>query len=179
MRSVNALARALRHYHFAGDGCLDEEDERPLIKLAGAGINRADLLQVEGHHPPPPGAPDTPGLECAGTVAAVGAAVTEARVGDGVCALLAGGGYAEYAVASEACLLPVPKGVSPVDAGGLAEVYFTVWSNVFDTVHLKPGESFLVHGGSIEALSDGPGKGATFNLVIPIQIAEERARAYG
>jgi NADPH2:quinone reductase len=119
-----------------------------LIKVAGAGINRADLLQVEGHHPPPPGAPETPGLEASGTVVAVGSGVKGYREGDAVCALLPGGGYAEYALASEACILPVPKSVSLRDAGGLPEVYFTVWSNVFDTVHLKPGETFLVHGGS-------------------------------
>ena len=119
-----------------------------LIKVAGAGVNRADLLQVEGHHPPPPGAPETPGLEASGTIVAVGPDVSDFRVGDPVCALLPGGGYAEYAIATEPCLLPVPKGVCLRDAGGLPEVYFTVWSNVFDTVRLKPGETFLVHGGS-------------------------------
>jgi NADPH2:quinone reductase len=119
-----------------------------LMKVAGAGINRADLLQVQGHHPPPQGAPETPGLEASGTIVAVGPGVTTHRVGDSVCALLPGGGYAQYTLASEACLLPIPKGVSLRDAGGLPEVYFTVWSNVFDTVHLKPGESFMVHGGS-------------------------------
>src|SRR6186997_2638982 len=102
-----------------------------LIKVAGAGVNRADLLQVEGHHPPPPGAPDTPGLEASGTVVAVDQAVSGIREGDEVCVLLTGGGYAEYAVASALCTLPVPKGVSLKDAGGLPEVYFTVWSNVF------------------------------------------------
>ena len=119
-----------------------------LIKVATAGVNRADLLQVQGHHPPPAGAPETPGLECSGTVVALDQAVTGFREGDGVCALLAGGGYAQYAVASALCTLPVPAGVSVEDAGGLAEVYFTVWSNVFDTARLRPGESFLVHGGT-------------------------------
>lgn len=119
-----------------------------LFKVATAGVNRADLLQVDGHHPPPPGAPDTPGLEASGTVIAVGPDITSVRTGDAICALLPGGGYAQYALASEACVLPVPKSVSIEDAGGLPEVYFTVWSNVFDTVRLKPGESFLVHGGS-------------------------------
>jgi putative PIG3 family NAD(P)H quinone oxidoreductase len=119
-----------------------------LFKVAGAGVNRADLLQVQGHHPPPPGAPETPGLEASGAVVAVGEGVSGFRAGDAVCALLPGGGYAEYAIATEANLLPIPKGVSPRDAGGLPEVYFTVWSNVFDTVRLKPGETFLVHGGS-------------------------------
>lgn len=119
-----------------------------LIKVATAGVNRADLLQVQGHHPPPAGAPDTPGLECSGTVVAMDQAVTGFREGDKVCALLPGGGYAEYAVASALCTLPVPAGVTVEDAGGLPEVYFTVWSNVFDTARLRPGESFLVHGGS-------------------------------
>jgi NADPH2:quinone reductase len=119
-----------------------------LIKVAAAGVNRADLLQVAGHHPPPPGAPDTPGLEASGTVVAVDQAVTDIREGDEVCVLLGGGGYAEYVVASALCTLPVPKGVSLIDAGGLPEVYFTVWSNVFDTARLKHGEDFLVHGGS-------------------------------
>ena len=119
-----------------------------LIRVAAAGVNRADLLQVEGHHPPPAGAPDTPGLEASGTVVAVDQTVSGIREGDEVCVLLPGGGYAEYAIASALCTLPVPKGVSLKDAGGLPEVYFTVWSNVFDTARLKPGEAFLVHGGS-------------------------------
>lgn len=119
-----------------------------LIKVAAAGVNRADLLQVEGRHPPPPGAPETLGLEASGTVVAVDPSVTDVREGDAVCALLPGGGYAEYALASALCTLPVPQGVSLTDAGGLPEVYFTVWSNVFDVARLRPGESFLVHGGS-------------------------------
>jgi len=119
-----------------------------LIKVKAAGVNRADLLQVLGHHPPPPGAPSAPGLEAAGTIVALGSGVSGWKVGDDICALLPGGGYAEYAIATEPCCLPVPKAVSLTDAGGLPEVYFTVWSNVFDTARLKPGESFLVHGGS-------------------------------
>jgi NADPH2:quinone reductase len=119
-----------------------------LIKVKSAGVNRADLLQVMGNHPPPPGAPSTPGLEAAGTVAELGPGVSGWKVGDEICALLTGGGYAEYAIATEPCSLPVPKGVPLLDAGGLPEVYFTVWSNVFDTARLGPGESFLVHGGS-------------------------------
>jgi NADPH2:quinone reductase len=119
-----------------------------LIKVKAAGVNRADLLQVLGRHPPPAGAPDTPGLEAAGTVAAVGAGVSGWKVGDEICALLNGGGYAEYAIAAEPCCLPAPKNVSLLDAGGVPEVYFTVWSNVFDVARLQPGETFLVHGGS-------------------------------
>ena len=119
-----------------------------LIKVKSAGVNRADLLQVLGHHPPPPGAPATPGLEAAGTIAELGRGVSGWKVGDEICALLGGGGYADYAIATEPCCLPVPKGVSLTDAGGLPEVYFTVWSNVFDVARLQPGETFLVHGGS-------------------------------
>ncbi len=119
-----------------------------LIKVKAAGVNRADLLQVLGHHPPPAGAPATPGLEAAGTIVALGSGILGWKVGDDVCALLPGGGYAEYAIATEPCCLPVPKGVSLTDAGGVPEVYFTVWSNVFDTARLRPGETFLVHGGS-------------------------------
>ena len=115
-----------------------------LIKVKSAGVNRADLLQVMGNHPPPAGAPATPGLEAAGTVAELGRGVSGWKVGDQICALLPGGGYAEYALAPEPCCLPLPKGVSLVDAGGIPEVYFTVWSNVFDRAHLVPGETLLV-----------------------------------
>ena len=119
-----------------------------LIKVAAAGLNRADLLQVQGFYPPPPGAPETIGMEASGTVVAVGGDFSHWRVGDQVCALMPGGGYAEYAVAHEGSVLPVPKGVSLVDAAALPEAYFTVWTNVVDRARLAPGETFLVHGGS-------------------------------
>ena len=119
-----------------------------LIKVAAAGLNRADLLQTMGLYPPPPGAPATLGLEASGTVVALGTGVTQWRVGDQVCVLLAGGGYAQYCVADEGSALRVPAGVSLVDAAALPEAYFTVWTNVFDRCRLQPGESFLVHGGS-------------------------------
>ncbi len=119
-----------------------------LIKVAAAGLNRADLLQAMGGYPPPPGAPATLGMEVSGVVEAVGADVTAWKTGDPVCALIPGGGYAEYAVASQKCLLPVPKGVSLVDAAALPEVHFTVWTNLMDTARLKPGESVLIHGGT-------------------------------
>lgn len=119
-----------------------------LLKVAAAGINRADLLQAAGHYPPPPGAPATIGMEVSGTVVAVGEGMTKYKEGDEVCALLAGGGYAEYAIAYEECLLPIPKGVSLKDAAALPEVYFTVWANVFDACKLQGSETFLVHGGS-------------------------------
>ncbi len=119
-----------------------------LIKVAAAGLNRADLAQAMGAYPPPPGAPQTLGMEVSGTVEAVGAGVTQWKAGDAVCALIPGGGYAEYAVASEKSVLPVPRGVSPIDAAALPEVHFTVWTNLMDTARLKPGESVLIHGGS-------------------------------
>ena len=119
-----------------------------LIKVAAAGINRADILQRRGFYPPPPGAPNTPGLEAAGTVAALGAGVSGFAIGDEVCCLLAGGGYAEYCSAPAPQVLPVPKGLSMVEAGAVPETFFTVWTNVFDQAGLKSGERFLVHGGS-------------------------------
>lgn len=119
-----------------------------LVKTAAAGVNRADLLQAKGKYPPPPGAPLTLGLEISGEVAATGAAVTGWKAGDKLCALLPGGGYAQYALVAEECALPIPQGVSLVDAAGLPEAFFTVWTNLFDTARLANGDSVLVHGGS-------------------------------
>lgn len=119
-----------------------------LIKVSAAGLNHADMAQGAGRYPPPPGAPDTLGMEASGEVTEVGAGVTNYKVGDKVCALMGGGGYAEYAVASEKCLLPVPKGVSLIEAAALPEVHFTVWTNLMDAARLKRGESVLVHGGT-------------------------------
>ena len=119
-----------------------------LIKVAASGINRADILQAMGLYPPPPGTPETLGLEVSGVVTALGAGVENVREGDHVCALLSGGGYAEYAIAAQECVLPIPKGVDLVAAAALAETHFTVWTNLIDTARLKPGESVLIHGGS-------------------------------
>ncbi|HEY4942876.1 MAG TPA: NAD(P)H-quinone oxidoreductase [Rhizomicrobium sp.] len=119
-----------------------------LIKIAAAGLNRADLAQAMGMYPPPPGAPLTLGMECSGEVAELGVGVTGFATGDKVCALLGGGGYAEYVAVSEKLVLPVPQGVSLVDAAALPEVHFTVWTNLMDTARLKAGESVLIHGGS-------------------------------
>ncbi|MDX6806013.1 NAD(P)H-quinone oxidoreductase [Terrihabitans rhizophilus] len=119
-----------------------------LIKVHAAGINRPDVLQRLGKYEPPPGATDIPGLEVAGTIAALGEGVTEYAVGDRVCALLAGGGYAEYATAPVPQVLPIPEGLSFEEGAVLPETFFTVWSNVFDRGRLKEGETFLVHGGS-------------------------------
>jgi NADPH2:quinone reductase len=119
-----------------------------LIRVAGAGLNRADVVQARGAYPPPPGAPDTLGLEVSGTVEAVGQGVTVPKVGERVCALLAGGGYAEYVLASPLCLLPVPAAMDLVTAAALPEVHFTVWTNLMDAARLQPGETVLIHGGS-------------------------------
>lgn len=123
-----------------------------LIEVAAAGVNRADLLQLAGHHPPPPGAPDHPGLEVSGTVAALGDGVTRFQIGDRVCALLDGGGYASHALATADCTLRVPDGVSLVDAAALPEAMATVWSNLVHVGGLSAtdntGRTVLVHGGS-------------------------------
>ena len=119
-----------------------------LIKVAAAGVNRPDTMQRTGHYPVPPGASDIPGLELAGSIAALGEGVKEFRVGENVTALVAGGGYAEYCTAPAPQCLPFPKGMTAVEAASLPETFFTVWSNVFDRAGLKPGESFLVQGGS-------------------------------
>ena len=119
-----------------------------LIRVAAAGINRPDVMQRTGNYPPPPGAPDLPGLEVAGTVAALGSEVTDLAPGDKVCALVAGGGYAEYCAAPAPQCLPVPDGLDMTSAAALPETFFTVWTNVFDRGRLSAGEKFLVHGGS-------------------------------
>jgi len=122
-----------------------------LIRVAASGINRPDVLQRLGHYPAPPGASDIPGLEVAGVIEAGDAqAMAEAglKVGDRVCALVAGGGYAQWCVAPVGQCLPVPKGWSDTDAAGLPETFFTVWSNVFDRGRLQAGETILIQGGS-------------------------------
>jgi putative PIG3 family NAD(P)H quinone oxidoreductase len=118
-----------------------------LLDVAASAVNRADVMQRQGFYPPPPGAPPYPGLEASGRIAAVGGAVTGWQVGDEVCALLSGGGYAQRVAVPAGQLLPVPRGVSLVDAAALPEVACTVWSNVFMIGGLRAGETFLVHGG--------------------------------
>jgi len=119
-----------------------------LVRVAAAGVNRADALQRRGLYPMPPGATDIPGLECAGVVVALGGGTRRWQIGDRVCALLSGGGYAEYVnVPGEQCL-PIPPGVGLVDAGGLPETFCTVWTNVFERSGLQPGEVFLIQGGT-------------------------------
>jgi putative PIG3 family NAD(P)H quinone oxidoreductase len=119
-----------------------------LIKVAAAGVNRPDIFQRLGRYPPPPGASDIPGLEVAGTIEALGAGVRGWKIGDAVCALVAGGGYAEHCAAPAPQCLPVPRGLDAIAAAAVPETFFTVWTNVFDRGRLKAGESILVHGGS-------------------------------
>ena len=119
-----------------------------LVAVEAAGVNRPDVMQRQGLYPPPPGASDIPGLEIAGTVAALGDGVDAPAIGSRVCALVSGGGYAEYCAAPAPLCLPVPAGFDPVEAAALPETFFTVWTNVFDRARLAEGESLLVHGGS-------------------------------
>lgn len=136
-----------------------------VLDVVAAGVNRADVMQRQGNYPPPPGASELPGLECSGRISAVGPGVSGWNVGDEACALLAGGGYAEKVVVPTAQLLPVPAGVSLVDAGGLPEVACTVWSNLVLAAGLRSGQTLLVHGGSggigTHAIQVGKALGAT------------------
>jgi NADPH:quinone reductase len=119
-----------------------------LIKVVAAGINRPDVFQRQGNYAPPPGASDIPGLEVSGEIVGGDVAGSPFKIGDAVCALVAGGGYAEYCVAPVEQCLPIPKGLSMIEAAGLPETYFTVWSNIFDRGALKGQETLLVHGGA-------------------------------
>ena len=119
-----------------------------LIRVAAAGVNRPDVAQRQGKYPPPPGASDIPGLEVAGTIAALGPGVSAWKTGEEVCALVTGGGYAEFCAAPAAQCLPIPRGLSSAEAASLPETFFTVWVNVFDRARLAPGETLLVQGGS-------------------------------
>lgn len=119
-----------------------------LVQVAAAGVNRPDVLQRTGGYPPPPGASEIPGLEIAGVIVAAGSGTGRFSVGEKVCALVSGGGYAEYCLAPEASTLPVPEGLTTTEAAALPETFFTVWHNVFERGGLREGEWFLVHGGS-------------------------------
>jgi len=123
-------------------------DRQLLVKVAAAGVNRPDVAQRQGVYPPPPGAPDIPGLELAGEVVALGPGITRWKAGDRLTALVAGGGYAEYALVDEDLALPVPAGLSMIEAACLPETFFTVWTNVFERGALRHGEWLLIHGGS-------------------------------
>ena len=156
---MNSLPIHMRHVGVAGPGGAEvmhfatgplppigEHDA--LIQVEYAGVNRPDILQRAGSYAPPPTASPIMGLEVSGTIAATGAKVTQWKTGDAVCALTPGGGYAEYCAAPAAHCLPIPAGLSMLEAAGVPENFFTVWVNVFDTCKLKAGEKFLVHGGS-------------------------------
>jgi NADPH:quinone reductase len=136
-----------------------------LIRVAFAGVNRPDVAQRQGHYPPPPGASPYMGLEVSGVVAAMGAGVEQWQLGDTVCALCNGGGYAEYVTVPAGQALPVPKGLSLLQAAALPETYFTVWSNLFERAALVPGDTVLIHGGSsgigVTAIQLAKAKGAT------------------
>ncbi|HYE87108.1 MAG TPA: NAD(P)H-quinone oxidoreductase [Vicinamibacterales bacterium] len=119
-----------------------------LIDVAAAGVNRPDVIQRLGKYPPPPGASDIPGLEVSGVVAALGAEVTGWAIGDPICALVAGGGYAERAAVPHEQCLPLPKGLTAIQAAGIPETFFTVWTNVFQRGRLQAGETILIHGGT-------------------------------
>ncbi|WAC71072.1 NAD(P)H-quinone oxidoreductase [Roseateles sp. SL47] len=157
-----------------------------LIRVAAYGINRPDVLQRKGAYPPPPGASDLPGLEVAGVIEAGDAAALQAaglRVGDAVCALVAGGGYAELCVAPVAQCLPVPAGWSMEEAASLPETFFTVWSNVFERARLQPGETLLVHGGSsgigVTAIQLAKALGSTVLVTVGSEDKAQACRALG
>jgi NADPH2:quinone reductase len=151
-----------------------------LIEVAGAGVNRPDVIQRLGFYPPPPGAPDTMGLEVAGEVAALGTGAPRWKVGDQVTALLGGGGYAEYAVVDARHALPAPKGLSLVEAAGLPETVFTVFTNVFEGGRLKAGETLMVHGATsgIGVTAIQMGKAAGAKVIATGRGAEKAAHAF-
>jgi len=154
-----------------------------LIKVAATGINRPDLAQRAGLYPPPPGASDLPGLEAAGTVAALGTGVTGWKVGDAVCALTPGGSYAEYCTVPAPQCLPVPKGFDMLHAAALPENYFTVWHNLFERGQLKAGESVLIHGGAsgigTTAIQLAKAFGATVLTTVRTEAKAKAVRALG
>jgi NADPH2:quinone reductase len=156
MPVIPATMRCIDIPHFGGPEVLrlaERDTPRPgpgevLIKVVAAGVNRGDTVQRKGNYPPPPGASDIPGLEVSGTIAAVGEGVSEWQTGDLVCALLAGGGYAEYCTAPAPQCLPIPDGMSMEQAAALPEACFTVWTMLWQSGRLSPGETVLIHGGS-------------------------------
>lgn len=149
-----------------------------LIRVAAAGVNRPDVIQRQGHYPPPAGASDILGLEVAGVVTALGAGVADVAVGDAVCALVSGGGYAQYCTAAAACCLPIPRGYDMVRAAALPETFFTVWHNLFQRARLQPGETILVHGGSSGIGTTAIQLAKTFGArVLTTAGSEEKCRA--
>jgi len=145
MKVVEVINKSLQ---LATRSSPDYSTTEVLIKVVAAGVNRADIMQRKGIYPPPDGASDILGLEVSGIVEATGADVDSVKIGDRVCALLTGGGYAEYCVADAELCLPIPKEISFIQAAGIPEAFFTVWSNLFELAQIKGGDSLLVHGGS-------------------------------
>ncbi len=179
----------MRVIEMAGSGGADVlvESRRPrpepgstevLVKVTAAGVNGPDLKQRAGNYPPPPGASDLLGLEVSGEVVATGSDVTGWKAGDRICALTNGGGYAEYVAVEAGHCLPVPEGVDPVDAGGLCETFFTVWSNVFHGHEVPNGSLFLVHGGSGGIGSTAVQLGAAFGLRVFTTVGSADAQAF-
>jgi NADPH:quinone reductase len=152
-----------------------------LIRVAAAGVNRPDILQRRGMYPPPPGAPSVPGLEVAGAVVAVGEGVSREHLGQNVCALVAGGGYAEYCVAPFGQCLPVPPALSVIEAAAMPETLFTVWTNVFERGYAREGETILVHGGTsgIGTMAIALGKLFGLTVIVTAGSDEKCARARG
>jgi len=150
-----------------------------LIRVAAAGVNRPDVMQRRGLYPPPPGAPSIPGLEVAGTIVATGEGVAREMVGQAACALVPGGGYAEYAIAHADVCLPVPEGFSMVEAAALPETFFTVWTNLFQLGRARAGDAVLVHGGTsgIGTTAILLGKGFGLTVIVTAGSPEKCARA--
>lgn len=148
-----------------------------LVRVAAAGVNRPDVMQRQGKYPPPPGAPSVPGLEIAGEVVAVGEGVSAALIGERVCALIAGGGYAEYALAPAAQCLPVPEALSMVEAAALPETLFTVWTNLFERAFAVEGDTVLVHGGTSGIGTMAITLGNLFGLEVIVTVGSEEKRA--
>ncbi|NOQ35274.1 MAG: zinc-binding dehydrogenase [Methylococcaceae bacterium] len=152
--------------------------EQVLIKIAAAGINRPDIMQRQGLYPPPVGASDILGLEVAGTIVALGNNTTQFKVGDKVCALITGGGYAQYCIANIGSVLHIPDNLSMIEAAALPETFFTVWSNLFDRAHLKQGESLLVHGGSSGIGTTAIQLAKAFGIKVFVTVGSEEKRQY-
>ncbi|MEO8991622.1 MAG: NAD(P)H-quinone oxidoreductase [Nitrosospira sp.] len=147
-----------------------------LIKIEAAGINRADILQRRGLYPPPPGTSEIPGLEIAGKIVALGKGTERFEIGDKVCALVAGGGYAEYCNVHESNALPVPQGLSMIDAAALPETFFTVWTNLFQCGKLKAGETVLVHGGTSGIGTTATMLAKAFGATVLVTVGSEEKR---
>jgi len=152
-----------------GNGCV-------LIRVHAAGVNRPDILQRRGLYPPPPGASDIPGLEIAGEVTALGAETTRYKLGDRVCALVAGGGYAQFCAVHESNALPVPHGLSMVEAAALPETFFTVWTNLFKRAQLRAGETVLIHGGASGIGTTATTLAKAFGATVIVTVGSEEKR---